>query len=440
MNFEAPFERQESFVKESKTKVIWLSLTAIFIICGILMAIFHPEAEFTWLVGSTKYYLALFIVALLCIFNWLAQLGEHRNEKYYFTPEGKLDLSTPRFYSKLKRPKLIEIFNRGGLNEFAYDGEGNVHFVTLKGKTITSPLSDLTVKYTMDKAGRDEWRIYKMTVTTPSGEKIKFTTGSTLLPFPSLTNAEYDDIHMILSTAGTLKESKTSKASKWADKINNAYNDLDFSGFFGKSDKSAADNKVIGFVKAKVGVNQKKKSWFKRAMEYFWLTVGILVIVIVLIINISELPEIFGGVDEQYDEYIQGLEDENMNYSEDELLVPVENDESVGAPVDLSLYGSYGERYLKMDITINPHTQDKYNVSGRGYFTTDDDPDYFELQGIYSENGNLVLQEIRPYSGYGDANILFKGTLEELNGELIYEGSRYWDGNDTGEFYLRYVE
>ena len=320
MNFEAPFETQESYVKESKTKIIWLSLTVIFIICGILMAIFHPEAEFTWLVGSTKYYLGLFIVALVCIYNWLAQFCEHRKEKYYFTPEGKLDLSTPRFYSKLKRPKLIEIFNRGGLDEFAYDGEGNVHFVTSKGKTITSPLSDLTVKYTLDKARRDEWRIYKMTVTTPSGEKNTFTTGSTMLPFPSLTDAEYDDIHMILSTAGTLKESKTSKASKWADKINRAYKDADFSGFFGKSDNSAVDNKVIGFVKAKVGVNQKKKSWFKRAMEYFWLTVGILFIVIVLIINISALPEIFGGVDEQYDEYIQGLEEENWNYSEDEAI------------------------------------------------------------------------------------------------------------------------
>lgn len=81
MNFEAPFETQESYVKESKTKIIWLSLTAIFIICGILMAIFHPEAEFTCLVGSTKYYVALFFVAVVCIFMWLAQLGECRNEK-----------------------------------------------------------------------------------------------------------------------------------------------------------------------------------------------------------------------------------------------------------------------------------------------------------------------------------------------------------------------
>lgn len=440
MNFEAPFETQESYVKESKTKIIWLSLTVIFIICGILMAIFHPEAEFTWLVGSTKYYLGLFIVALVCIYNWLAQFCEHRKEKYYFTPEGKLDLSTPRFYSKLKRPKLIEIFNKGGLDEFAYDGEGNVHFVTSKGKTITSPLSDLTVKYTMDKAGREEWRIYKMTVTTPSDEKIKFTTGSTLLPFPSLTDAEYDDIHMILSTAGTLKESKTSKASKWVDKINSASNDLDFSGFFGKSDKCATDNKVIGFVKAKIGVNHKKKSWFKRAMEYFWLTVGILYIAIVLIINITALPEIFGGVDNNYNEYLLELEDENSIYSEDEVMVPVVSDESVETPTNLSLYGSYAEIYLKMDITIDPNTQDKYNVSGRGYFETDDGNKYFELQGIYSENGNLVLQEKSHYTDYEDANVVFKGILEVLNGELIYKGSRYWDGQEAGDFYLRVID
>lgn len=426
MNFEAPFETQESYVKESKAKIIWLSLAVIFIICGILMAIFHPEAEFTWLFEVTNYCIGLFIVAIFCIYAWMAQLGEHRDEKYYFTPDGKLDLSTPRYYSKLKRPKLLEFFNRGGLDEFAYDGEGNVQLISTKGKSITAPLSDLTVKYTMDKAARDAWRIYKMTVTTPSGAKIKFTTGSSLLPFPALTDAEYDDVHMILSTAGTLIESKTSKASKWANKINSAYSDLDFSGFFGKSDGKSADNKVIDFVKAKVGVNQKKKSWFKKAMEYFWGIVGIVYIAIVLIVNIAAIPEIFGGI-----EY-----DGGKGAKSESITTPYYDAEDGGDELSdfvdtYYLSGKIGGKYpIEMEIAV----VNNYMATWARYRYTNGSGAWIDLELDTDEFGRTIMYE--SLNGERVARIETRLTCTENSIEL-----RGWHTNlKTGKELVLYAD
>ena len=351
MNFNANFETQAPKVGSQKTKIILLSLAAIFIICGVLMAIFHPEAEFTWLFGEIKYFLGLFIIAAFLLLMLLYNLGETRDEKYYFTPDGKLDLSTPRYYTKLKRHKLFELITKkGNVDEFAYDGEGNVYIKFRKGEELVAPLEDLTVSYTMDKNQfSDDWYVNKMKITTPEGAEYKVKRG------PEIEDTEFEDIFMILSTAGTLKESNISKATKWMSKLKDSVEGFDFSDLVGSGiaagtglaasalgTKKSADNSVISLVKTKVYEDKKKKSWFKKAMEYFWYIVVIVYVIIVLIVNIAALPEIFGGVDEQYDEYIQGLEDENMNYSEDELLFHVENDESVGAPVDLSLYGSYG--------------------------------------------------------------------------------------------------
>ena len=419
MNFNVPFERQESYVKDSKTKLIWLSLCAVFVICGILMAIFHPEAEFTWLFDSCKYYLGLFILALLCLFVWMGELGEKRDEKYYFTPEGKLDLSTPRIYTKLKRPKLFEIFNRGGLDEFAYDGEGNVHLVTTKGKTITAPLSDLTVSYTMDKAGRDDYRIYKMTVISPEGEKIKFTTGSTMLPFPSLMESEYDDIHMILSAAGTVNETKMSKANKWIDKVKSAYDDLDFSGFIGKSGGDSADTKIVEFVKSKLGLHQKKKSWFKKLVDNFLLVVAFLYLFAILIVNIANLPEIFGGSDEYYydEEYEEMPYEEEMQYEEN-----TQQDE-----VDCSLKGKIGNRDYMMNLKILSQMYEdedgtQFNVIGKVV-----QPYEADIIGTCIRN-EMEINIVEVYEQvYINAGTL-KGEIIQNNRNMIYKGYEWVEG------------
>lgn len=335
MNFDAPFKTQEPYTIKGKWKIIFLCLFAAFFIFGVLMVINHPEAEFTFFIGSCPYYSGLFLIAIIFFIVFLCLLGEKRNAKYFFTKDGELDLSTPRYYNKLNRPKLLEFFNRGGLDEFAYDGEGNVYLVTTKGDTMTSPVADLTVKYSMDKAGSD-WYVYKMIVTDSLGNKIKFTTGSRLLRSPSLMEEEYDDIHMILSTAGTLNESKTSKANRWADKLKGAIDDFDFSNLSysaveatvaigleaSEQNKATANNKVIDFIKAKVYEDHKKKSWFKKAMEYFWLTLLAIYLLAVLVVNIAALPGIFGGGNDKDEEYMNIADDsaENIMAPKPEIL------------------------------------------------------------------------------------------------------------------------
>lgn len=327
MNFEAQFETQEAHVGNSKLKIVAFSLATIFLICGILMAIFHPEAEFTWLVGEMKYYLGLFIIAIFCLFYALYKMGESRDEKYYFTSDGKLDLDTPRSYKKLNRHKILNLITRkGSIDEFAYDGEGNVYIKFRDGSELTSPLSDLTVSYSFDKNqfGGDLY-INKMTITNPLGitYKVKYGFG--------LEDSEYNDIFMILSTAGTIKESKLGRLTRYLSKFKDAIDDFDFSDLVGSGIAAAAqmassaiprqktaDNNVIAFIKSRVYKEKKKKSWFKKITEYFWLTVGIVYILAVLIVNIAALPEIFGGADKDYDEYIEEVENDNVENDNDD--------------------------------------------------------------------------------------------------------------------------
>lgn len=327
MNFDAHFETQEPKVGSAKTKIILGCLTAIFIICGVLMAIFHPEAEFTWLFGEVKYFLGLFILAALFLFSFLSSLGESRDEKYYFTADGKLDLSTPRYYTKLKRHKLLELITKkGNVNEFAYDGEGNIYIKFKNGEELTAPLKDLTVSYSMDKDQiSGDLFISKMKITTPDNLEYKIKWG------PEIEDAEFQDIFMILSTAGTLKEPKMTKAIKWMSKLKDAVDDFDFSDLVGSGivagtglaasiigERKTAENNVISFIKSKVYVKKKKKSWFKKILQYFWYIVLIIYLIAVLIVNIAALPEIFGGVDKGYDDYIEELADEN-SYNQDAL-------------------------------------------------------------------------------------------------------------------------
>lgn len=450
MNFDAKFETQEPHVESSKINTVLICLAAVFVICGVLMAIFHPEAEFTWLFGEIKYFLGLFIIAVFCILIWLWNLGEHRDEKYYFTPDGKLDLSVPRSYTSLKRHKIVDLITRkGSVDKFAYDGEGNVYIKFRNGEELTSPLEELTVSYTMDKAqGSGEFYVDKMKVTTPDGKTYKVKYGA------RLEDSEYNDIFMILSTAGTLKETKISKATKWVSKLKDAMDNFDFSDLVGSGimigggvgasllgERKTADNNVITFVKAQVFEDKKKKPWFKKAMEYFWYIVAILYVIVVLIVNIAALPEIFGGVDKGYDEYIEELKEENGgDYLDD--ISNQEGDEASVSPIDLSLYGIYGETVLKMDITLYPDTRldgmgEEYNVQGTGYFEEDYGTTNFVLRGLYNDNGVMILHELSDHRG---EDVLYIGTLHEQGGELIYDGNRYWDGEDAGEFYLRYID
>ena len=173
------------------------------------MAIFHPEAEFTWLFGEIKYFLGLLILAAFFLFMFLYYLGESRDEKYYFTPDGKLDLSTPRNYIKLKRHKLLKLITKKGrVDEFAYDGEGNVFIKFRSGEELVAPLEDLTVSYAMEKSQfSDEWFVYKMTITTPEGLEYKVKYG------PEIEDSEFEDIFARGEKRGTERQTRRHKGA-----------------------------------------------------------------------------------------------------------------------------------------------------------------------------------------------------------------------------------
>lgn len=419
MNFNADFETQEPKVGSQKTKIILLSLAAIFIICGVLMAIFHPEAEFTWLFGEIKYFLGLFIIAAFLLLMLLYNMGETRDEKYYFTPDGKLDLSTPRYYTKLKRHKLFELITKkGNVDEFAYDGEGNVYIKFRNGEELVAPLEDLTVSYTMDKNQfYDDWYVNKMKITTPEGAEYEVKWG------PEIEDAEFEDIFMILSTAGTLKESNISKATKWMSKLKDSVEGFDFSDLVGSGivagtdlaasalgTKKSADNSVISLVKTKVYEDKKKKSWFKKTMEYFWYIVAIVYIIIVLIVNIAALPEIFGGVDKEYDEYIEELREEN---GADYQVGASTEEGDMASKEAYTLYGEIGGKYpIELELT----TVDKDIVEARYRYLKTGSGEWIDLE-IYRD-------ELRRTFMY-----------ESLSGENVgcLEGSLSING-DTAEF------
>lgn len=382
MNFDAQFETRE--VHQKTPKIVWLCLASIFLICGILMAIFHPGAEFNLLFGEIKYFLGLFIIAALLFLTFFFLQGEHRDEKYYFTSDGKLDLSVPRYYTPLKRHKVIELITRkGSVEEFAYDGEENVYIKFRNGEELVAPLEDLTVSYTMDKEQfSGEFYISQMKVSTPEGNKYKVKPGT------HLEDSEYDDIFMILSTAGNLKESKISKATKWVAKLKDAWDDFDFSNLVSSGimvgtdiatslteTRKTAENNVISFTKAKVFEDKKKKSWFKKAMEYFWVIVGIIYLILVLIVNIAALPEIFGGVNDEYNEYIEELKEENQLHREQTAPSQDFLEMARGEYYSCHFYGEDGTFYL----ALSPEVGEGVYQSPSGniyYLTVEQENDY----------------------------------------------------------------
>lgn len=402
----------ETYTASEKLLRTWLSLTCVFFICGILMAIFRPEARFYLFFDesegdSIRYFLGLFLVSLICFLIYLVSLGKKRTTRYLFTTKGELDIETPRYYIKLERPKLLELNSRKGLAEFSYDGNGYVYLKKMNGKEFSGYLSDMNVKYWMEKNKVDgSWFLRKMKITDNLGNKFTFINSN------SLMDEEYDDIHMILSTAAEVKEAKSSKAGKWANKILESVSDFDFSDMATslggaaidvgssvfssvKNSKKGVNNKVVEFVKSKAFVSQKKNPWWKKLWENFLIVIGLLYIALILIFNIALLPEIFSG--KQHSEFESNLYDPETG----ESMAP-----AAWELIDQTFYGS-GEidipmtgfdEAIEMELTFNNDGTviGKYctseNVSHYG------EKAYTQLRGFYDDQSILLENVENSYS------------------------------------------
>ena len=441
--------KELTYYISTKTKIITLSLSVIFLICGILMLIFKPDAPFyldPFMERDFPYWGGLLILAFISFIIFLSQLGEQRTERYYLTEDGSFDMSTPRSYEKRERPKLIEFFSRNGINNFYYDGQGKVYMENGKGKEIEAPLSELKIKYWMRKnEATGDFYIHKMRVTDSQGNNLSFTTNESLMP------SEFDDIHMILSNAAEVEESKLSKADKWAYKLKGVVEDFDIKNI---SDSVAeiivshgvpsASNSIINFVKTRLYRQTEKKTGFrkfwgslKKFFNNFLLVLIGLYLLMIIIVNVANLPVIFGGHDTKEYDY---NETENYYDNADAAVeVADEIDAKNEEKIQLSLGGLYegDSMSLNLNLLSNPKRDrngERYNIEGEGMYFTEGGRLGFDIIGNMYENGKLVLKEID--YGAPDYDIILDGKLKRIEGVYFFEGTRYVDGENLGDFKL----
>lgn len=411
----------------TKTKLITLSLSVIFLICGVLMLIFKRDAPFyldPFMESDFPYWGGLLILSFISLIIFISQLGEQRQEKYFLTEDGHFDLSTPRSYIKLERPRIIEFFSHNGINNFCYDGQGNVFIENGKGKKIQAPLSELKIKYWMKKNEvTGDFFINKMRVTDALGNKLSFSTND------SLMHSEFDDIHMILSNADQIEESKLSKADKWAYKLKGVVDDFDFTDIADSIAEivvtqgvPAVSNSIINFVKTRLYKQTEKKTGFKKFLESlkkffnnFLLVLMGLYLLMIIIVNVANLPVIFGGEkDDENNYYYNNNGIERYNEYNEPAVNEIQS-------LDVTLSGNISNRKVEMDLTffseiIENEQGMEYNVIG--YLTM---PYEAPLIGMLTDN-YLNLDEYSDNVEYAYITEQFQGTLDKINDVLVYKG------------------
>ena len=394
----------------------WIKITLLCIACFcLLMAIltFKTPLEFNWFFGSCSYSLGFGVLTIGALAYFAVQFGEHRHTRNYLTPDGKLDISTPRSYTALEKPWLLRALDTDNygfgdtLESFDY-ADGRIAITTRKGQMIEAPLSELTWKYSMTKPSRaDEWHIYKYTLTDQSGHTIKFYRKLTI------EDEEWDDINMLLSLSGEVKEGKTSKLSKKMSKILESVRDQDLGSLAESLTEilvNETSTKVIDLVKAKYITKLEKKeglwSKIKKVFEYLvWIILAIYALTVIFV-NVVELISYLSSDD---------------NRDEIEAVVnSVDTDDSESATSQIyHLTGVIDGKY-NIDMTL-----DFESGTGTYYYTKYSPDNTLDLVITSLDDGEIEIQE---FNDNGDQTGVFKGRIHnngEINGWYTnYKGSQ----------------
>lgn len=128
----------------------------------------------------------------------------------------------------------------------------------------------------------------------------------------------------------------------------------------------------------------------------------------------------------------------NNGYEEDiEILddIDTKNEEEI----QLSLGGLYegDSMSLNLNLLSNPKRDrngERYHIKGEGMYFTEGGRVGFDIIGNMYENGKLVLKEID--YGAPDYDIILDGKLKRIEGVYFFEGTRYVDGENLGDFKL----
>lgn len=347
----------ESYYVSGKTKFIWGAISAVFVIITIWLIISPPEIEFDYLFGTIDYAFIFFVLSILALCNFITTYDEQRKSKIFLNSNGDLDIETPRKYKPLSVSFVSKVMGRitlagqKNLDLFNYQN-GRVQIRNSKGHKIEGALKDLTFTYKMGKNKMtDEWFTYQFVISDTDGNKVQFTRHNSLF-----TDEEYADIEMLLSLAGTVKESKISKFTRKADSVVSAFKDLDFSHL-----TSSAIEKAGSFATSKITdsvgllakkriydhLSNKKKSLFQKIKDKFIIGIFIIYAIIVVCVNIAHIANASSSESENieyYDE--QGYSASDVENSEiDQFAEQPSNNEVTTTPrlltvtkVDYSFY------------------------------------------------------------------------------------------------------
>lgn len=387
-----------------KTRLVVLILAIFFVVMAIITGILWPDAKFDWFFGDIVYWGGCTLLTIILLILWTVTGGEHRESHLYLTPDGDLDFSSPRNYTRLQKSRIAQLLGANAwwtsltLAQFEFEN-GKVRLQNSKGESIEGLLKELTVRrsFTKNKITGDFYP-YKYIITDNEGNSLKFYVNNNIYE-----ENEWDDIHMLLEQAGTLIEPKVSKFTRKADKIVSALGDLDLTDIPGAVIEVAFDTVTVKaqglmstMVKKKLSKKKGKDSkWIKiltAIKDWFILILLILYLLAVIVYNLIYFP----AWNHPTNDY-SGQEEEVSVY-EDDANLDEDSEEKV-----IHLTGIIAGKY-PIDMTL-----DLGNETGTYYYVKNGPGNTLSLHiTALDDDGNIVIEE---YNDNGEQTGVFEGRV-----------------------------
>lgn len=417
-------------------KIIYGSIFGFLLILFVISLIFPPTVQFSYILGEISYSVILFILALIAFIIFIQLFDEKRESKIYLDENGDLDVETPREYIPLSITPVSKVFGRANiygqknLDYFSYK-DGKVCICNSKGQKVNAPLKDLEFIYKYDKNKvTDEWYIYQFKIKDSEGNTTQFNRHHFLF-----NEEEYDDIELLLSLSGKVKEAGISKFTKIASGVVDAARDLNFSDLstsIVETIKEKATEKVVNTVgqvaKKRIfdKLSGKKRSLFKRLIGYFWLCILCLIGILLIWINVENWVNAHSN--SGYDEY----ETIEMN---DSMVTEDSQEAAAESSLEVVLTGKIGSYPIEMKLDLKDINEPSWcEVEGVYRYTTTGNGSLITVEGV-KQYENLDLTEV---DTNGNPTGYFYGTLTIIGrlASFIYEGTFVTTKDKSYEFHL----
>lgn len=439
----------ETYYESPTMKIVGGVILAVFVILTIWFFVSPPEIEFSYIFGTISYGVAFLLLSIVTLFCVSPLFDEQRKSRIYLDSNGDLDIETPREYEPLSVSPVSKVLGRANiygqknLSLFKYH-DGRVLIRNSKGHEVEGALSDLTYTYKMDKKG--DWYVYQFIITDANGNKAQFNRHNTLF-----TDEEYADIEMLLSLAGTVKESKISKFTRFGDSLLSKISELDFSHLASSAIEvagSTATNKITDkagmFAKKRIfdRLSDKKKSLFAKIKNFIIWAIIVFLVIDIIWVNVENAMNVYGSSSSENTEYnIEQVNSNGENSSENDSsdendIIPEYDryaDSDEGFIVEFE--GAIGKYPIQMALNfLDLDNYESCGVAGQYRYTETGEGGVIDLYGE-KKGDKLVLKE------YSEGNLTgtFSGTLD-IYGNLAsfeYTGTFTTPQGKSFEFSLR---